>query len=141
MLLTFPLRLTKPPNLCAPAIFINPFIQPETIFRPPAGSPPFDHTSIIRTLCQQFSLDGPLTPRDQSAPTFAGLIDTENSLNPFSPVELPSFKCPKSKTPKVEAGEPRAEPRPDTIAAVIKQGMLSPKNQARVGRISGLEVG
>ncbi len=128
-----------------PNIFINPFIQPETIFRPPSASVPFDNTSIIATLCAQFGLAGPLTARDAQAPTLAGLIDTGNPLNPFSPAELPTFNCPKSKTPQTDEevagpGETPAPPRTDTVAAVIRQAMLSPKNQGRVGLLSALAV-
>ena len=39
-----------------PAMFINPYIQPQTIFRPQSGPNPFDHTSIISTLRAQFGL-------------------------------------------------------------------------------------
>jgi phospholipase C len=121
-----------------PNIFINPFIQPETIFRPPSAAVPFDNTSIISTLCKQFGLAGPLTPRDAQAPTLAGLINPANPTNPYSPADLPTFTCPKSKSPKPAAGAtvaPRTEPRADTVAAVIKQAMSSPKNQGRVMRL------
>jgi len=117
-----------------PNIFINPFIQPGTIFRP-SGSTPFDHTSIIATLRAQFGLGDPLTPRDAQAPTFAGLINPAKPPNTFSPTELPKFTCPKSKSPKPAAGVKvtrRKEPRPDTITAVIKQALRSPKNELRV---------
>jgi phospholipase C len=120
-----------------PAIFINPYIQPETIFRPQSGSTPFDHTSIISTLCSQFGLAGPLTPRDASAPTLMGLVDPQNALNPFSPDNLPSFTCPTSEAAPMAVGERRTEPRPESIAAAIKKAIRSPKNQMRVSRLSG----
>jgi phospholipase C len=119
-----------------PAIFINPYIQPQTIFRPSASSNPFDHTSIISTLCAQFGLDGPLTPRDGSAPTLAGLINPENSLNPFAPWDLPSVNCPTPVASAVAPGGRRTEPRPSSIAAAIKKAIRSPKNQMRVSQLS-----
>jgi len=119
-----------------PAIFINPYIQPETIFRPLSSSNPFDHTSIISTLCAQFGLAGPLTPRDASAPTLAGLINPENNLNPFAPGNLPSVSCPTSEVSVVVPGGRRTEPPRSAAAAAIKQAIRSPKNQMRVSRLS-----
>jgi len=63
-----------------PALFINPYIQPRTVFRPSKGV--FDHTSIIATLRAQFDLGDSLTPRDAAAPTFEGLVDATRALNP-----------------------------------------------------------
>jgi phospholipase C len=119
-----------------PAIFINPYIQPQTIFRPSSGSNPFDHTSIIRTLCAQFGLDGPLTPRDGSAPALTGLINPENSLNPFAPWDLPSVSCPTPAAFAVGPGARRTEPPPSSVAAAIKKAIRSPRNQMRVSRLS-----
>lgn len=66
-----------------PAILINPRLATR-VFRPGDGEPakdacgpfvtPLDHTSIIRSLCLQFGLGAPPTPRAASAPTLAGLI-------------------------------------------------------------------
>jgi phospholipase C len=119
-----------------PAVFINPYIQPQTIFRPPSGGPPFDHTSLISTLCAQFGLAGPLTPRDASAPTLAGLVDPSRPRNPFVPEDLPSvtFEPPTPTPPAVES--PGAGPKPGSAASVIKQAVESPRNQERVRRQS-----
>jgi len=62
-----------------PTLFVNPRIPPNTVYRPLRPSRnqpyyPFDHTSIIATLCAQFGLHGPLTPRDAVAPILSGLI-------------------------------------------------------------------
>ena len=51
-----------------PTLLINPYIKANSIFSPPAGGPPFDHTSIISTLNAQFDLGNPLTSRDAVAP-------------------------------------------------------------------------
>jgi phospholipase C len=116
-----------------PAILINPFIQPNTIFRPPPEGHAFDHTSITSTLRAQFGLGGPLTKRDQYAPTLTNLINPPQPRNPFSPDKLPAFTCPPGAP--VAARLPEAGPRPGSIAAVIKQAIESPRNQERVRRL------
>jgi phospholipase C len=50
-----------------PAVIVSPLIPAATKFRAPAGSPPYDHTSIIATLRARFNL-GPLGKRDAIAP-------------------------------------------------------------------------
>lgn len=74
-----------------PAIFINPRIGINTVFRPASSEtyPYFDHTSIIRTLREQFGLvTGPngaitqLTNRDGQMPDLSGLI-TLNDTRPM----------------------------------------------------------
>jgi phospholipase C len=67
-----------------PAIFINPYISTNTVFRPAASEtyPYFDHTSIIHTLRKQFGLKTgldsskitKLTDRDEQMPDLSGLI-------------------------------------------------------------------
>lgn len=50
-----------------PAVIVSPLIPAGTVFRAPAGSPPYDHTSIIATLRARFNL-GTLGKRDAIAP-------------------------------------------------------------------------
>lgn len=50
-----------------PAVIVSPLIRAGTVLRAPAGSPPYDHTSIIATLRARFNL-GPLGKRDAVAP-------------------------------------------------------------------------
>jgi phospholipase C len=49
-----------------PAVIISPYVPAKSIIRP-AGLTPFDHTSIIATLCKLFGIK-PLTKRDEVAP-------------------------------------------------------------------------
>lgn len=71
-----------------PALFVNPRIRPGTIVRPPAGSRPFDHTSIIATVAAQFAfVRTPLTPRVASAPLLDNLI-------PPNPVNTEAAELP-----------------------------------------------
>lgn len=87
-----------------PIIFINPYIRSGTVLRPKDSTYPFDHTSIIATLRDQFGVKGHLTPRDQSAPTFKGLINRHYlSLN-FGPKNLPDMEALLSPT-KEKNGE------------------------------------
>ena len=56
-----------------PAVIVSPLIPAGTIFRAPAGSPPYDHTSIIATLRARFNL-GPLGKRDAIAPHLGAVL-------------------------------------------------------------------
>jgi phospholipase C len=51
-----------------PAVIVSPWVPAGSVIRPPDGSPPFDHTSILATLRKLFDLGAPLTRRDASAP-------------------------------------------------------------------------
>jgi phospholipase C len=52
-----------------PAVLVSPLIAPGTVYRVPAGSVPLDHTSILKTIEQRWSLPS-LTARDAAAPGF-----------------------------------------------------------------------
>jgi phospholipase C len=79
-----------------PALFINPFVKPG-VFRPPNVPPPtvpvpFDHTSLLATLRDQFGLTGvSLSPRVDVAPTFTGLINSGGP--PIQPPTIPVPAC------------------------------------------------
>jgi phospholipase C len=59
-----------------PALFIGGGVTPGSVFRPATGQPYpwFDHTSLLKTLREQFNLGGALTPRDASVSDLTGLI-------------------------------------------------------------------
>ncbi len=83
-----------------PAIFINPYIQKGSVLRPenqPGKATVFDHTSIISSLREHFDLGGPLTPRDENAPTFKGLVDVSHGYNK-GPGPLPAINLPSGET-------------------------------------------
>jgi phospholipase C len=71
-----------------PALLVNPRIEAGHVFRPQSGV--FDHTSIISTVRAQFGLGGPLTVRDQNAPTLAGLIPSNATPRDLSSLQLPA---------------------------------------------------
>jgi phospholipase C len=88
-----------------PALFINPYVQPG-LFPPPSAStlPAFDHTSILATLRDQFGLSPSLSPRVDSAPTFAGLINP--SQQPISPPAIAVPQCVWSPPSSQRHAEP-----------------------------------
>ena len=56
-----------------PAVLVSPLIAAGTVFRAPAGSTPIDHTSILRTVQERWSLPA-LTARDAAAPSLGGVL-------------------------------------------------------------------
>src|SRR5262249_47039080 len=40
-----------------PAIFVSPWIEEGTVIRAPSAAVPFDHTTVVRTVCDRWSLD------------------------------------------------------------------------------------
>jgi phospholipase C len=60
-------------GLRVPTVLISPLIAEGTVFRVPAGSVPFDHTSILKTVEERWNLP-PLTQRDAVAPSLADVL-------------------------------------------------------------------
>jgi len=56
-----------------PTVLISPWIPAGTVFRVPEGSMPFDHTSILKTIEQRWSVP-PLTARDAAAPDVGAVL-------------------------------------------------------------------
>jgi phospholipase C len=56
-----------------PTVLISPLIAPGTVYRVPAGGAPLDHTSILKTVEQRWSLPA-LTARDGAAPGFGDVL-------------------------------------------------------------------
>jgi phospholipase C len=80
-----------------PAVLVSPFIHQGTVLRPPSGSPPFDHTSIIKTLRHCFGLgDAPISRREAAAPHVGGALtlDTPDNLGPSRIEALPYTPSP-----------------------------------------------
>ena len=123
-----------------PAIFINPYIKAGTVLRPGSKSLyPFDHTSIISTLRDQFELKKSLTPRVEAAPTFKGLIDTKNPLN-MGPDNLPDMEklLPASDNDRlVDLSEKNIQEEYGTVSYAIYMGVLSDwlKSKSFIGRL------
>jgi phospholipase C len=60
-------------GLRVPALLISPLIPAGTVYRVPADSTPLDHTSILKTVEQRWSLPS-LTARDKAAPDFGDVL-------------------------------------------------------------------
>ena len=56
-----------------PAVLVSPLIEAGTVHRAPAGGPPLDHTSILKTIQQRWGLPS-LTARDTAAPGFGDVL-------------------------------------------------------------------
>jgi phospholipase C len=56
-----------------PTVLVSPLVTAGTVFRVPAGSVPFDHTSILKTVEERWNLP-PLTQRDAVAPSIADVL-------------------------------------------------------------------
>jgi phospholipase C len=78
-----------------PAVIVSPMIPAGTVFRAPAASPPYDHTSIIATLRARFDL-GPLGKRDAVAPHLGPILSLDEARNddPLEGVTVPTAHDP-----------------------------------------------
>jgi phospholipase C len=64
-----------------PAVIVSPYVLAGSVIRPPRGSPPFDHTSLIATLGALFNLGPPLSPRVAAAPNLLTALTLERPEN------------------------------------------------------------
>jgi phospholipase C len=73
-----------------PTLLISPLIPAGTVFRVPAGSMPFDHTSILKSVEQRWSVP-PLTARDAAAPDVGAVLrlSAPRSDDPLAGVAVP----------------------------------------------------
>jgi len=85
-------------------MFVSPYIEEGTVIRA-EGDTPFDHTSIIKTLCERWDLEH-LTERDRAAPSFA-------------PVLTRAADQPRLETPDVVARPYKRLPEPKAHQAPI----------------------
>ena len=75
-----------------PTILVSPMIAAGTVFRVPAGTTPFDHTSILKTVETRWGLPA-LTARDAAAPDIGAVLtlSTPRIDDPLQGVTVPSF--------------------------------------------------
>jgi len=64
-----------------PAVIASPWIPAGTVVRPPVGSPPFDHTSVLATLHRLFDLGPAPTPRVAAAPDLLATLSLPGPYN------------------------------------------------------------
>jgi phospholipase C len=87
-----------------PVVLISPYIEPGTIVHTV-----FDHSSVIKTVCNRWSLP-PLTERDRAATDFSGVLTLDRPRNDFPQVKpLPFQRVPR----------PEDEPLNDFQKAVL----------------------
>jgi len=76
-----------------PTVLVSPLIAAGTVFRVAANSMPLDHTSILKTVEQRWSLP-PLTARDAAAPGIGAVLTlkTPRTDDPLQGVTVPEAK-------------------------------------------------
>ncbi len=89
-----------------PAVIVSPLIPAGTVLRAPAGSPPYDHTSIIATLRVRFNL-GTLGERDAVAPHLGPVLtlSTPRRDDPLEGVTPPTAADPVLQAGSAPIGE------------------------------------
>ena len=100
-----------------PAVIVSPFIRAGSVVRP-AGSTPFDHTSIIATLGKLFGF-APLTARDAAAPDLlAGLEPAPVNDGPGS-IVAPAIAPAPEQVARAAAKPPNDLQRSLSTAALL----------------------
>jgi phospholipase C len=76
-----------------PTVLVSPWIAPGTVLRAPAGSAPFDHTSILKTIQRRWNLPA-LSARDAAAPDVSSVLTltTARTDDPLQGVTVPQIK-------------------------------------------------
>jgi phospholipase C len=85
-----------------PTVLVSPLIEAGTVPRVPAGSTPFDHTSILKTVQQRWNLPA-LTARDAAAPDFGDVLAL---TTPRTDDVLAGVTVPAPAGPGPAAGHP-----------------------------------
>ena len=106
-----------------PAVLVSPWIEAGTVFRAPSTGPPFDHTSILKTVELRWGI-APLTARDAAA---ADLGDVLTAASPRTDDPLAGVAAPASRTPNPSAGLPShlQEIHAELVAALPVPGTTS----------------
>jgi len=91
-------------GLRVPTVFVSPYIEEGTIVRAD-GTVPFDHTSIIKTLCERWGVEG-LTQRDRAAPSFASVLNRPASEPRTDTPEIVSRPYERMPEPKAHQSPP-----------------------------------
>jgi phospholipase C len=73
-----------------PTVLVSPLIAPGTVFRAPDNGPPFDHTSILKTVETRWGLPS-LTARDSAAPEIGSVLTlvAPRTDDPLAGVQVP----------------------------------------------------
>ncbi len=85
-----------------PTVLVSPLIAAGTVYRAPAGGPPLDHTSTLKTVQQRWGLPA-LTARDAAAPGFGAVLTL---TTPRTDDVLAGVTVPVAQTPNPAATTP-----------------------------------
>jgi phospholipase C len=89
-------------GLRVPTVLVSPLIEAGTVFRVPANSMPLDHTSVLKTIENRWSLPN-LTARDRAAPDISAVLtlSTPRTDDPLAGVTAPvaNEKNPNANKP------------------------------------------
>lgn len=102
-----------------PAVVISPWMAPGTVLRASDGSPPFDHTSIIRTVRDLFGLSTPLTKRDETAPSLLPFLTLAAPTN-GGPANLANPNAKADRTLLQEIGASSANVFQNTLGDAME---------------------
>jgi len=109
-----------------PAVIVSPYVRPGSVIRP-AGPTPFDHTSIIATLCKLHGFQS-LTARDAAAPDLLSTLDPE-PVNP-GPASITAPAVPPAAE---QVARLAAQPPNDLQTSLSAMAMVLPTRGADVG--------
>jgi phospholipase C len=109
-----------------PAVLVSPLIEPGTVYRVPAGGTPLDHTSILRTVEQRWSLPN-LTKRDMAAPAFGDVL-TLTTARTDDVLDVVTVPPPPGAGPAVNTVSHMVSVRTELISRQYPAG--SPNNPA-----------
>ena len=87
-----------------PAVIVSPYVPAGSVIRP-AGSTPFDHTSIIATLRELFNF-APLTARDAAAPHLLGALAAEPGNDGPTHITAPGISPAPAQVARAAAKPP-----------------------------------
>jgi phospholipase C len=113
-----------------PAVFVSPFVEERTLVRS-SGPIPFDHTTMIRTICEKWGLPA-LDARDEIAPSLEPLLTRDTPrLDP--PAFLPR---PYHRTPLDIARNLPLSPHQESVIRAFSTALEVPLAEAAgtVGR-------
>jgi phospholipase C len=100
-----------------PAVIVSPYVRPGSVIRP-AGSTPFDHTSIIATLRALHGF-APLTARDITAPTLLPALEAQPINDGPAAITAPAVAPAPERVARVAARPPNDLQRSLSTTAVL----------------------
>jgi phospholipase C len=125
-----------------PAVIISPYIAPGSIVRSaPHGiafeAPPypFDHTSIIKTLRELFSLGPSLTRRDDAAPSLLPCLTPAPTNDGLPCIDFVKPEVSREANRALAHAEPN-----DNQTALAQVAMMLPRQQFTPGAVPQLQL-